>query len=242
MTSLRKDYLSFWWGYPEFVAEHVEGEAFFVFVEESGPVAPEGLVGPDDRPFDTEVHFEAVSMRSWRIRASGIDAVKFLVSSADFEELDHDDVSGDQRLRRRDQLNVSYSEQPLPIFDLYVGEKDRDYQFLRLIIVPGAWCLIVVRKRSEGDAGLPIFIGAPELAVGVFMPGTLEFLEAVPLSIEYRLRDIFSLIHVSDAEFGEETSGEGEPLPMDPSDGREDDEWAPEQQYLRAQPMKSSGA
>lgn len=241
MTLLRNDYLSLWWVYPDFLAEKIGGETFFIFVEESGPVAPEGLTGPDDRPFDADVHFEAVSMRSWRIRASGIDAKKFLVSAAEFEELDHDDVSGDQRLRRRDQLNALYGEQPLPIFDLYFGDKDKNYQFLRAIVVPGAWYWIVVRRRSIGDPGLPIFIGAPELAAGAFMPGTLEFLEAVPLLIEYRLRDIFSLIHVPDAAFGEESGGEGEPLTPAPSGGRDERYEAPAQQYWQATPTMSSG-
>lgn len=216
---------------------------FYVFVEESGAVNPEGLMGPDEKAIAGDVFNDALSARSWRIRASGIDAEKFHESLPFFEALDHDNVTDGQRSQRRDNLNEAFGEQPLPIFDLYLGRDDTNYQFLRDIVAPGGWYWIVIRKRSEGDAGLPIFVGAPELPAGPYLPGTLEFLEIVPLAIEYRLRDIFSLVHISDAEFGEEAGGEGEPAPPEPDVGPELEKWQPSRQiYLRPQTLKSSEA
>ncbi len=48
------------------------------------------------------------------------------------------------------------------------------------------------------DGRLPVFIGSPEAGPDDLSPGSLQFLEAVPPYFEYRLRDIFSLVHVSD--------------------------------------------
>ena len=149
---------------------------------------------------------------------------------------------GEQRRQRKDQLNDAFGERPLPIFDLYVGEEDEEYQFLKAVLVPGAWYWIVVKKRSVDDTGPPILVGAPELPAGPYAPGTLAFIETVPLSIEYRLRDIFSLVHITDAEFGAETGGEGEPLPPEPDVEPDEGTWeAPARLYLQSQPMKSSG-
>lgn len=242
MRSLRYGSRHLLWDFPYFLVDQEDGGMFYVFVEESGPVTFEGLTRPDEVPIAENVLMDTLGMRTWRIRASGVDAARFHGSMTDFEELDHDGVTGAQRQRRKAQLNDAFGEEPLPIFDLYVGEKDEDFQFLRAILVPGAWYWIVVKERSPGDVGLPIFVGAPELPVSPYVPGTLEFLETVPLSIEYRLRDIFSLVHVSDAEFGEETGGEGEPLPREPDDGPDAEEWPSQQVYLQSLPIKSSEA
>lgn len=243
MISMRYHYLSWPWRFQEYVAEHLGGSEYYVFVEEVGPANPEGMMGPDEKPFDKNIMVEELSDRSWRIRASGIDAAKFRESADTFEELDHDNVTDGERRRRKDQLNEVFGEQPLPILDLYLGAKDTDYQYLRDILVPGAWYWVAVRKRSPGEDALPIFVGAPELPGGPYMPGALEFVDAVPLPIEYRLRDIFSLVHISDAEFGEETGGEGEPLPPEPDAGPELGRWEQpgRRLYLPPQAVKSAG-
>lgn len=244
MISMRYYYP--WWPLElrQHIADHVGGSEYYVFVEDAGPANPEGLMGPDEKPIDKNIFVEELSHRSWRIRASGIDAAKFRESTETFEVLDHDNVTNDERKRRKDQLNEVFGEQPLPIFDLYLGSRDADYQYLRDILVPGAWYLVVVRKRSPGEVALPIFVGAPELPRGLYMPGALEFLDAVPLPIEYRLRDIFSMVHISDAEFGEETGGEGEPLPPEPDVGPELGGWEqPARQfYVTPQTLKSEGS
>lgn len=242
MISMRYHYPWWPWELHKHIADRVGGSEYYVFVEEAGPANPEGLMGPDENPIDKNVFVEELSHRSWRIRASGIDAAKFRQSADTFEELDHDNVTDGERRRRRDQLNEVFGEQPLPIFDLYLGPKDADYQYLRDILVPGAWYWVVVRQWSPGEFALPIFVGAPELPGGLYMPGALELVDAVPLPIEYRLRDIFSLVHISDAEFGEETGGEGEPLPPEP-DGPELGHWEQpaRQLYLTPQALKSAG-
>lgn len=243
MISRRYRYRSWSWIYHEYVADLVGGSEYYVFVEEVGPANPEGMMRPDEKPFDENIMVEELSDRSWRIRASGIDAAKFRESAGAFEELDHDNVTDGERRRRKDQLNEVFGEQPLPIFDLYLGPKDADYQYLRGILVPGAWYWVVVRKWSPEEDALPIFVGAPELPDSPYMPGALGYVDAVPLPFEYRLRDIFSLVHISDAEFGEETGGEGEPLPPDPDVGPELSRWEQpaRQLYRTPQAFKSAG-
>lgn len=243
MISLRHSSPFWLWELFQYVAKHADGSEYYVFVEEAGPANPEGLMGPDEKPIDKNVFIENLSDRSWRVRASGIEAAKFRQSADTFEELDHDNVTDGERRRRRDQLNEVFGEQPLPIFDLYMGSKDADYHYLRDILVPGAWYWMVVRTRSPGEFALPIFVGAPELPGGPYMPGTLELVEAAPLSIEYRLRDIFSLIHISDAELEEGTGGEGEPPSPEPDLGPElgKEEQASRQFYSTPQALKSAG-
>ena len=221
MGSLRDSSFLWPWLFHGYLVEHMGGSEYYVFVEEAGPVNPEGLMGPDEKPIDEHILVEQLHDRSWRIRASGIEGVKFRQSMDAFEELDHDNVTDGERTLRRNQLNEVFGEQPLPIFDLYIGSKDEDYRYLRDILVSGTWYWMVVKTRSPDDVGLPIFVGAPELPGEPYMPGTLQFVDAVPLPIEYRLRDIFSLVHISDAQFGEETGGEGEPIPPEPDAGPE---------------------
>ena len=203
------------WPYPDDIWSLAQDSDYFVFMEEAISVAVEGLLRPDGEPISRET---ALGKRPWRFRSSGIQVWKFLEVIDRIEPLDHDNVTDDQRRRRRTQLIEQLGVEPLPLFDLYADEEDESLPFLRGSLIPGAWYWIGVRRRITEDGRLPVFVGAAELAPGPYLPGALEFLEAVPPYLEYRLRDIFSLVHVSD--FGsEEAGGEAAPPPDTPHDG-----------------------
>ncbi len=192
---------------------------YYVFVEEVGPINPDGIMRPDERPFDNNIINETLRDRSWRIRASGIKVEEFQQNMSEFAVLDHDNVTDNQRRQRKTQLNEVFDGKPLPILDIYIGSKDADYQYYRNTINPGAWYFVGVRQPS--DTGIPIFIGAPELSADQYIQGSLVLLDTVPLLTEYSLRDIFSLVHIPDADFGEDTGGSTEPLPPEPGVGPE---------------------
>lgn len=200
--------------YPWYFHKLSEDGDYFVFVEESISVTFEGLLRPDGEPISRET---ALGKRPWRFRSSGIQVRKFLDVIDRIEPLDHDNVTADQRRRRRTQLIEQLGDEPLPLFDLYADEENEILPFLRGSIAAGGWYWIGVRRRVAEDDRLPVFVGATELPPGPYMPGALEFLEAVPPYLEYRLRDIFSLVHVSD--FGsDEAGGEAAPPPYKPHD------------------------
>ncbi|MBS1086678.1 hypothetical protein [Gluconobacter sphaericus] len=192
---------------------------YYVFVEEAGPINPEGILRPDERPFDDNIINETLRDRSWRVRASGIKVKEFNQNVSRFDVLDHDNVTDDQRGQRKAHLNEVFGGATLPILDTYIGPKDEGYQYYRNIINLGAWYVLFVGQTS--DIEIPIFIGSPELSADLYIQGSLLLFDAVPLPIEYQLRDIFSLVHIPDADFGEDTGGSPEPLPPEPGVGPE---------------------
>lgn len=213
--------LAFWRDDFRFHQVFREG-GYFVFVEAAEQVDAERAVAPDGGEI---ANGTVPGGRPWRFRSSGIRSRSFLVAMDRIEPLDHDDVTDSQRELRRAQLVELFGEAPLPLLDLYVEEKRPELAFLRAVLVPGAWYFMAVSQQEPADDRLAIFVGAPELARGPYSPGSLEFLEAVPPYVEYRLRDIFSLVHVRDAGL-EEEGGETTPPPPDlPWDGKHPAAW-----------------
>jgi hypothetical protein len=203
-----------WRHYPRYV--HRLDEGYFIFVEEAALVAAEDLLAPDGLAIASDV---ILGERLWRFRASGVASGQFLDVMGGFEPLDHDTVTDDQRVQRRNQLVEAFGRRPLPLFDLYVMNGHDELPFLQAMLVPGTWYFITVDRRADADERLAIFVGAPDLDPGPYAPGSLDLLEAVPPFIEYRLRDVFSLVHVPDAGM-ERTGGATPPhSPDDPMDG-----------------------
>lgn len=211
------------WQHPGYFRDLIGESEFFIFVEDVARVASEGLLRPDGLPISGDAH---LGSRPWRFRSSGIRVREFLDVMERIDEVDHDTVTDGQRRRRREQLIEGLSPVELPIFDIYVDDNDEDVPFLRSSFVPGAWYWIGVQQRFEGDGALIVFVGAEELAPGPYLPGSLAFLEAVPPYLEYRLRDIFSLVHIPDLGL-EEAGGEIAPPPGDPRGGPKGAEWSP---------------
>ena len=209
------------WYDPRHFPDFIRKNEYFVFVEDVALVSSESLLRPDGLPISGDTY---LGSRPWRFRASGIRAREFLDVMERIDEVDHDTVTDGQRRFRREQLIEELGPVELPLFDIYVDDSDEDLPFLRSSLVPGAWYWIGVQQRFEGDESLAVFVGAEELAPGPYLPGSLAFLEAVPLYIEYRLRDIFSLVHVPDLGL-EEAGGEVAPPPGDPHDGAKVAEW-----------------
>jgi len=209
------------WIHPDELRFVAHGSDHFVFVEEAVSVAPDGLLRPDGEPISPKLVF---GKRPWRFRSSGIQTRKFLDVVDQFDLLDHDKITDEQRRRRRGQLVEAFGGTPLPLFDLYADETSEDLLFLRGSLTLGSWYWIGVRERTLDDDRLPVFVGAAELPPGPYQPGSLEFIDRIPPYLEYRLRDIFSLAHISDAGF-EEAGGESAPPPDKPRGEPEDTDW-----------------
>jgi len=211
-----------WWRYgrlyPDDLRFVADDSDHFVFVEEAVSVTPEGLLSPDGQPISAGI---VGGKRPWRFRSSGIQVHKFIEVVNQFEALDHDNITNEQRQRRRGQLVEMFGDTTLPLFDLYADETSEDLLFLRGTLTPGSWYWIGVRERTREDDRLPVFVGATELVPSLYQPGSLEFIDRIPPYLEYRLRDIFSLAHISDVGF-EEDGGEAAPPPDKPRDEPED--------------------
>lgn len=214
MSSPRYGYDHWEWTRRREIPKISEADYYFIYIEEAAPVSMNSLIRPDGKPLEKE---SLSGENLWRFRASGLETHRFLQVMERFEPLDHDSITDNQRSRRRALLVDAFGNMPLPLLDLYVSRNDENLPFLRAALTPASWYWIAVVQRVEDDPRLPIFVGAPELAAGPYLPGSLELIDSVPPYIEYRLRDIFSLAHVPDAGF-EAIGGEPSPTPDKPHD------------------------
>src|SRR3546814_12449146 len=95
-----------------------DGRQYFVYVEEGQAIPPrQGDVGPAGDRIDVSSR-EGRMPRLWPIsvRFSGIEAETFDQVVGEFEPLDLDEVTPEQRHRRRSDIRKFLSDQDLPIF------------------------------------------------------------------------------------------------------------------------------
>lgn len=185
---------------------------YFIFVEEGGAIRSEGLLGPGE----TIISVEAMGERPWRFRSTGINVRAFLDAQFLITPIDPTEVSAAERRARKTQLIETFKD-PFPLIDIFVAKDNDELPFLRATLTPGSWYWIGVRRRVAKDDRLPVYMGAPEIGADPLSPQALQYLEAVPPYLEYRLRDIFSLAHIHDAGEDEGFGGEGAPPPHRPS-------------------------
>lgn len=131
------------------------------------------------------------------VRFSAILCEDFFDSSRHIDELGSDAVPLNLRLRRREQLREHLGNTPLPILDLLSSRANWRFQ------PPlGTWWLVGLAS-GEDSQELSLFVTddrggeRPETT-----RATLRGISFVPAAWERRLRDVFSLAHIPDAEFG----------------------------------------
>lgn len=193
-------------------------ESFFVYAEDVSEIAfPEAIDAPDGSviPMAYDVFKEAPV----RFRSSGPEAQSFMEDLGNFEVLDSYDISPEQRQSRTTALDAFFEKTRIPIIDLFVSLNDEQFPAIRRTLVPSTWHLAIIGGDDAADAPYPVFISDPENDVEEAIVSS-NLLALLPISpeLELRLRDIFSLNHVRDADLdnGEDEGDDGAGAPVDP--------------------------
>ena len=151
--------------------------------------------------------------------------------------LESDEITAPQRARRRDTLTELFGEVPIPVIDLYLSQHNPHLRLMRRALQPATWHLLRVRESDPAQTEMPVFVGEPEPGrPGVELAGgALADMFPIQPWIEDRLRDIFSLRHLPDADLtGEDDGGlapaqppDRPPPGPDPALAAEQAEWRP---------------
>lgn len=194
---------------------------YFAFVEEVETIPPgQRIYGATGLPIETPL--SAVELE--HVRFSAILLERFLPLTVQIDPVDPDNVQPEQRVRRKEQLQEALHGIALPILDLYLSPDAKDV----LGIAPafGDWCLLGY-TASPDDEDLSIYVTDPEDGERPTTLRTgLRMLAQAPEFWQNRLRDIFSLVHIPDADFDENERDDGAPLPnppIFPSSGQADE-------------------
>lgn len=205
---------------PELIAAQGRGFAkqvsqqalYFAFVEEVETIpAGQGFFIADD----TLVRASTAQMETRHTRFSAILLNDFFGLTEWITPLEPRNVTAAARARRRQQLSDGLSDISLPILDMLVGE---DAQ-MRLGIAPalGDWCVLGMSSEFVDD-GISLYMTNPEEGESPApQPAGLSLLVQAPDPWQIALRDIFSLVHVPDADFGETEGEDGTPAPRPPN-------------------------
>jgi hypothetical protein len=178
---------------------------YFAFVERSEPIQ---RVRARGRP-GGDVQFTAVGVQP------------FFALSRQITPLDHEDVSSEQRQNRAGELRRFLGN--VPIVSLEFGQFGRLPPGLQ--IQEGEWWIVGYQPGAQAQATVEIRF--PGIDADVQDGGGMTLLTPITARWRRPLRDIFSLVHVPDANFEERPEGVpvASPAPDSPSAAIVD--WAP---------------
>ncbi len=181
-------------------------QTFLAYSEESDSIeTANGLEAPNG---DRLVRLPSLPAR--RFRLSGISLRNFRLLLDAITPVSTEPTQA-ERIQRRSELSASLSDMPIPNFDLYVPANHPLSEFANAILVRGHWCALIV-YRVEPEAPTPlVVVGDAQLSTPEYF--SLGFIGRLTLAAETRLRDIFSLAHLADAEFGRRDGGTTTSIP-----------------------------
>lgn len=197
---------------------------YLAYLEEMATMYPywaieaPGLGALRPRPVILENKF--VRARFSGIRAALFDEMKEVVGLFRGEAM-----SAAQRRQRRVALRAAFERHPIPVIDLFwsganpVAQRRRE-RTMRL----HHWFELDLSPGEAERAPEPVFMGEPDAGrpfEAAFESGRLVGIRALAPQEEEPLRDIFSLIHVPDADFGEDPGGPSTTPPPDSDDSGE---------------------
>lgn len=215
---------------------------YFAFVEDVSELEGDVIDGPDGRPLDDVVR----PLAPVRIRLSGITVEAFDRLFGDFEPIEAIDPTDEQRAQRRRAWRELREAPRLPVIDLLLGRHSPLYRSLDRQLVAGSWWLLLMGSPRSRRRPV-VYLGAPELPEPVERR-SLRSIRHVADADRVRLTDIFSLVHVGDADFGPPGEGGTEPPGLDGDDGGGDGGGGPDGRprpghaaYARGEPGSASG-
>lgn len=183
---------------------------YFAYLEAGEELGDGPLFGPSGELMAGPPSMEALNRR---LRFSCVDARQFLRRERRFERLGSRPSSHQRRRRQRDLLEA-FGEAELPIVDILFREGR--FGAANFDALLSRWWVIGLDLSETPTDGVLCLVGDPWGEAEDRTARLVRF-RRVRRAMESRLRDIFSLAHVSDV--GEEDDGpEGEPVePLDPS-------------------------
>lgn len=198
-----------------------EPVTYFAYLEEPAHRLRGGdIEGPDGAPLRERP--QILSRDCFRARFSGIRAADFARMLELVERLPSGDLADAQRERRRAQLGRAFEQFPVPVIDLIWAAPDaagrQRWRGRPLRHSPGRWFELRAARGEAASASRPVLIGEPEdgRPIDDFAAGQLVSIRLASPALTEALRDIFSLAHIGDADFGEEPE---EPGAAPPDDG-----------------------
>ena len=188
----------------------------FALVEDTARFPPtRRLYGPDGQPIS--LRWPSDARRVLEVRLCGFNADRFLATMDAFEDLSEGTPSPFQRDRRRAMLIQQYENDATPSLHLYLADWEGVYDVRNSLFAPGQWLEIEMNPAAAGQPIANVFLDQPLAPGGENEPMSLTSISLIPLELEVRLRDIFSLAHVPDADFTERQEGDGPANPNTPS-------------------------
>lgn len=207
---------------------------YFAFVEEVEKIpAGRGFYIADG----TLVRASTAQMETGHTRFSAILLNDFFGLMERITPLDPRNVTAAARARRRQQLSDGLSDVYLPILDMLVGEEAQ----VRLDIAPevGDWCVVGMSAETVDD-GISLYMTNPEEGESPPpQPAGLSLLVRASEPWQIVLRDIFSLVHIPDADFGETEGEDGTPAPSPPNAPLIEQAEAPRARWYSAEQLRS---
>ncbi|WP_294235173.1 hypothetical protein [uncultured Sphingomonas sp.] len=175
--------------------------------------------GPDGEPLRERP--DILSEAFARARFSGLRVGDLAYLMEYVGALPDVDITEAQRIRRREELNRAFESIALPVIDIYSAGSVEPLRYhwrgrLRRPS-PGVWFRILAVRGGAVTSHTPVFVGESEFdrPRDDFGSGRLVALRrAEPQAIRF-LRNIFTLDHLPDADFDEDTDGPGSGSPPD---------------------------
>jgi len=184
---------------------------YFAFVEDVESILPGTIAyGLDDRPLDSAPGH--VSLR--HVRFSAILTDQFFPIAERIEPINPSRVTLEDRRRRGDQLRETLEDVPLPVLDLFIHPERREMSDVRPAF--GNWWVLGLSFDQPSDGDIGVYVTDPEESERPTIRGVLSLLAPASAFWQARLRDIFSLVHIPDADFGTTDRNEGSPAPTPP--------------------------
>lgn len=204
---------------------------YFAYIEEIEAISPRHTyVGPADDPMELSL-FRQFEPRPWpiNIRFSGIEAETFSALMDQFEPLDPNDATLEQRRQRRHDIVRLLSHVDLPIFQAIIPANDSIWLRLREYWREGHWCRLNMLPRQQAEGPRYLFMAVPEHGEQTSQPLQLTSIASIDEYHLRRLEDIFSLVHLPDADFrGEATPGANHPPTPPPRGDTVIPPWSPD--------------
>ena len=195
------------------------GSAIFALVESvTSLTRTRRLFGPEGNPIRHEWPYGC--SRAHEVRLCGFNADRFIEEMDGFEDLLGATPTPAQRNQRRRDLQERFGNDETPCLQFLLPDWGPRSPVPRRYLRAGQWFALELSPDSDGLTGPEVHLDqalSPDTE-GVRM--RLSLIDLPPPFIVERLRDIFSLAHVLDAEFTEDENGAGTvrpPVPEDPA-------------------------
>lgn len=192
-----------------------EGEDFYAYLDSRDREVFEGQTAPSGRPLPSD--HPAHEGRFGRLRMSIVPVDAFKAVEKLITPLQPRGATAAQRDRRRAELRDYLPKVRLEVMDLHVSHAEGFEPRVRRQTAIGCWCWVRVEPVKRFNGLPPVMVGDPDVEAEDRRYG-LIYLRRVTREELVRLRQVFSLAHIGDADEDDDPEGAPEPGPLPPDD------------------------